>query len=452
MNILVLNGSPAGQNSITLQTVIYIQQFYGEHHFEVLDVGQRIKQYEKDFSECKQRIEEAELILFTYPVYTFLIPAQLHRFIELMKEADIDYTCKYATQITTSKHFYDVTAHRYIQDNCDDMGLKYIKGLSADMEDLLSKKGQQEALAFFRYVQWSYQHGYHEPVLYLTKKEYKGVEVTIPAKEIIPKRGKIAIVTDTTEDSPLYHMIQRFRYQTTFETVIVNLKEFPFAGGCLGCFHCASTGKCIYKDGFDTYLRNNIQTADATVYAFSVKDHGMGYRFKLYDDRQFCNGHRTVTMGKPVGYLIDGDLDEEPNLRMVIEARADTGGNYLAGIATNKNDPDQEIDRLADTLLYAVEKNYQQPQMFYGVGGLKIFRDLIYEMQGMMKEDHRFYKEHGFYDFPQKKKGKILGMYLVGEMMTNQKLSKKIGSKMTEGMLMPYQQVIKKAKKKMGKL
>ncbi|MBR4161944.1 MAG: hypothetical protein IKR11_00385 [Solobacterium sp.] len=90
--------------------------------------------------------------------------------------------------------------------------------------------------------------------------------------------------------------------------------------------------------------------------------------------------------------------------------------------------------------------------MFYGVGGLKIFRDLIYEMQGMMKEDHRFYKEHGFYDFPQKKKGKILGMYLVGQMMTNQKLSKKIGNKMTEGMLMPYQQIIKKAKKKMGNL
>lgn len=117
-----------------------------------------------------------------------------------------------------------------------------------------------------------------------------------------------------------------------------------------------------------------------------------------------------------------------------------------------KKNPDHEIDRLADTLRYAVEKNYRQPQMFYGVGGLKIFRDLIYEMQGMMKEDHRFYKEHGFYDFPQKKKGKILGMYLVGEMMTNPKLSKKFGGKMTEGMLMPYQQVIKKAKKKMGNL
>ena len=32
----------------------------------------------------------------------------------------------------------------------------------------------------------------------------------------------------------------------------------------------------------------------------------MGPLFKCYDDRQFCNGHRTVTMGAPQGYLISG--------------------------------------------------------------------------------------------------------------------------------------------------
>ena len=35
--------------------------------------------------------------------------------------------------------------------------------------------------------------------------------------------------------------------------------------------------------------------------------------------------------------------------------------------------------------------------------------------------------------------------------MNSKKLSKKLGAKMTEGMLMPYQQVIKKTKKKHGK-
>lgn len=184
------------------------------------------------------------------------------------------------------------------------------------------------------------------------------------------------------------------------------------------------------------------------VYAFTIRDHSMGYRFKMYDDRQFCNGHRTVTMGKPVGYLIDGDLQAEENLRTLIESRAEVGGNFLTGMASDQLDPDREIDQMADRLVYAIRNKYAPPKNFYGVGGMKIFRDLIYEMQGMMKEDHRFYKEHGFYDFPQKKRGKIAGMYLVGALMGNKKLMKKSGISMTDGMLMPYKKVIGEAQRK----
>ena len=95
---------------------------------------------------------------------------------------------------------------------------------------------------------------------------------------------------------------------------------------------------------------------------------------------------------------------------------------------------------------YALNNDYQQPANFYGVGGLKIFRDLIFQMQGLMREDHRFYKKHGFYDFPQKRVGTILGMYLVGGMMNSKKLARKMGGSMTKGMLMPYRSIIEKAR------
>ena len=413
---------------------------------------------EKDFSGCEKALSEADLILFCYPVYTFLAPAQLHRFIELIKEHGVNVSGKYATQLTTSKHFYDTTAHQFIRDNCDDLGLRYIKGLSADMEDLLKEQGQKEALDFFRFVLWSMDHQCAEPPFYVKSSGDPAGEAKGPAAAAddpadgaeasgLEQAARIVIVTDTNEAerSSLNAMIARFRQVMPGETALVNLAEFPFAGGCLGCFHCASDGTCIYKDGFDSFLREHIQTADAIVYAYKIKDHSMGYRFKLYDDRQFCNGHRTVTMGKPVGYLVSGDLDREPNLKTLMEARAQVGGNFLAGIAADRKDPDGEIDRLALTLDYAVRQHYQPPKDFYGVGGLKIFRDLIWQMQGLMREDHRFYKKHGFYDFPQKHKGRVAAMYLVGGMMSNKKLSKKLGNKMTEGMLMPYQKVLRKA-------
>lgn len=77
---------------------------------------------------------------------------------------------------------------------------------------------------------------------------------------------------------------------------------------------------------------------------------------------------------------------------------------------------------------------------------MKIFRDLIYVMRGMMKADHKFYKAHGQYDFPQKQKGRIIGMYLVGWMLSSKAIQKKIGPRMTEGMLLPYKKVLDKAR------
>lgn len=447
MKILVLNGSPKGKYSVTLQTTRYLEKLYPDHTFEVLNVGQKTKALEKDFSPAAEAIQKADVLLFSYPVYTFIAPCQLHKFIELLKTANLDLSTKFATQITTSKHFYDVTAHRYVQDNCSDLGLRYIKGLSADMDDLLTEKGQKEAKAFFEYLSWCVENNYCElPSAPATT--FAKVPVTVPACDA-EKQGDVVILTDCEEDNiQLAGMIARFRAKLPRKTRVINLREYPFNGGCLGCFGCAITGKCVHKDGFDEYLRNEIQTAESIVYAFAVKDHSMGALFKMYDDRNFCNGHRTVTIGMPVGYLVSGDFSKEENLRTIMEARAQVGSNFLAGIATDEINPDAEIDKLANTLAYALEHQYVSPQNFYGIGGMKIFRDLIWQMQGMMRADHKFYKAHGQYDFPQKKPGRMILMYLVGAMLANEKIKAKMGNKMNEGMLMPYEKLLESMDKK----
>lgn len=444
MNILVLNGSPKGKYSITLQTIHYLERLHPEHNFEVLHVGQCIKALEKDFSPAVTALKKAELLLFAYPVYTFIAPYQLHRFMELLKASDISLKGRFASQLTTSKHFYDVTAHRYIQDNCQDLEMKFIKGLSADMDDLLTEKGQKEARDFFRYVCWCVEQDNYEP--FPTSVEPpKHISVTVPTEDYSQKDGDVVIVTDCQPiDKQLQNMIDRFRSVLPYKTRIANIREYPFKGGCLGCFNCAVSGKCIYKDGFDDFLRGEIQTAQAIVYAFSIQDHSMGAAFKQYDDRQFCNGHRTVTMGMPIGYLVSGNYSQEFNLQMIIEGRAQVGTNFLAGVATDEKDPDNEIDQMAATLHYALEHNYVPPQNFYGVGGMKIFRDLIWLMQGMMRADHKFYKAHGQYDFPQKKRGTMLKMYLVGSLIANPKIKAKMGNKMNEGMLAPYKKILEK--------
>lgn len=443
MNILVLNGSPKGKYSITLQIIHYLQKLCPRHNFEVMHVGQSIKALEKDFTAVEEAVKRSKLILFSYPVYTFIAPYQLHRFIELLKASEISLEGKFVTQLTTSKHFYDVTAHRYIQENCQDLGMKFIRGLSADMDDLLTEKGQKEAKEFLRFVFWSMKNDVYEslPAVQMEKTERK--PVTIPETKEKEKNGDVVIITDCEKDNhQLQDMITRFQKVFPKRTRVVNIREYPFIGGCLGCFNCAVSGKCIYVDGFDEFLRNEIQTAQAMVYAFSIKDHSMGAAFKLFDDRQFCNGHRTVTMGMPVGYLVSGEYSREMNLQMIVEARAQVGNNFLAGVATDEADPDRAIDNMAETLSFALKNSYVPPQNFYGVGGMKIFRDLIWLMQGMMKADHKFYKEHGQYDFPQKHWTTMLKMYLVGGLISNPKIKAKMGNAMNEGMLMPYKKLL----------
>ena len=463
MNILVLNGSPKGEYSVTLQTVRYLEILYPQHTFEVLHVGQRIKALEKDFTPAVEALNRAELLFFSYPVYTFIAPSQLHRFIELTKaavaEGRVSLAGKYATQISTSKHFYDITAHRYVQDNCHDLGLKYIRGLSADMEDLTSDKGQKEARDFFEFVCWHVENDHYETApLAMSTEEYAAYissyvpahkPVTVPPVNDADLAGDVVIIADLRgDDGQLGDMISRFQAVMPRKTRVINIREYPFQGGCLGCFKCAVTGKCVYKDGFDEYLRGTIQTAQAMVFAFCIQDHSMAARFKMYNDREFCNGHRTVSMGMPIGYLVSGDYSKEQNLQTILESRAQVGGNFLAGVATDERDPDGEIDRMASTLHYALEHSYVPPQNFYGIGGMKIFRDLIWIMQGMMRADHKFYKAHGQYDFPQKKRGQMWAMYLVGSMLASEKMVKKMGNQMNEGMLMPYKKVLDKARQK----
>ncbi len=162
MQICVLNGSPKGQYSITVHTSLFLEKKFPQHHFSYFDIGAKINAYEKDMSEVIAAMQVVDLIIFSYPVYTFLAPSQVHRFVRALKESGVSFAGKFVTQITTSKHFYDITAHQYIEDNCHDLGMKVIKGLSADMEDLTSKTGQQEAVDFFDYVQWCIQEDVYE--------------------------------------------------------------------------------------------------------------------------------------------------------------------------------------------------------------------------------------------------------------------------------------------------
>lgn len=457
MKVLVISGSPKGTNSITLQSVNFLNEYFQEDTFDTLHIGSQHKKQTSDeaINAVVSSLGHYDLLLFAYPVYTFLAPYQLHDWIYKFKKAVISQAPfqMFVTQVTTSKHFFDMTAHRYIEENMADIGFTTIRGLSHDMDDLLTTKGQNELVAFFNYVKFSMSLGQSLQKSFIEPHPIKGyVHDPATPQKAKSKHFDTLILTDAAEtDTSLLHMIDGFRSLYPGQTRTININSIRIDGGCLGCFKCSTDGTCVYKDRFDDYLRTQIQSAHALVYAFTIKDHSMGPRFKLYDDRQFCNGHRTVSVGMPIAYIISGNYSQEINLKTVIEARAEVGHTLLTDIATDESPTRDETTlrllHLSEQLNYALENKLVLPQNFYGIGGMKIFRDLIYVMKGLMKADHKFYKKHGIYDFPQKQWKRRLLMDFIGLLMSVPSIRNKATKQMNQVILKPYKKVVRKAHK-----
>jgi hypothetical protein len=51
MKIIVLNGSPKGEHSITLQYVHFIQKRFPQHELKIIHISKNIKKIEMDLSK-----------------------------------------------------------------------------------------------------------------------------------------------------------------------------------------------------------------------------------------------------------------------------------------------------------------------------------------------------------------------------------------------------------------
>jgi NAD(P)H-dependent FMN reductase len=119
MKIAVLNGSPKGQTSVTMQYVNFLQLKFKDVEFKYFDVAPKIKKLEDDekaFEQIIGEISAADGVLWAFPLYFFLVPSQYKRFIELIfeRKSASAFLDKPAAVLTTSINFFDHTAHNYM--------------------------------------------------------------------------------------------------------------------------------------------------------------------------------------------------------------------------------------------------------------------------------------------------------------------------------------------------
>ena len=416
MKIVVLNGSPKGDLSVTMQYIHFVKKKFPQHGWVVHNISQRINAIEKKeeaFREIIDDIRSAAGVVWAFPVYFLLVPSNYKRFIELIWErgGEDAFKDKYAAALSTSIHYYDHIAHKYINAISDDLDMKYVDGFSADMYDLLDENERKRLLLFAKHYFGAIDSHLPRPKNFrpLVQNSFEYAPGAI-AKKFDTENRKIVVLTDAGNgETNLRRMIQQFAEIASNKAELINLHEIDIQGGCLGCIQCGYDNSCAYghTDGFVDFFDNKIKTADILVIAGSVTDRYLSSRWKLFFDRSFYNNHVPIMAGKQLGFIISGPLSHIPHLTQALEGFYECQHANIVDFVTDECGDSTEIDfqlqALAERLIQFSKDGYVRPISFLGLGGRKIFRDDIFgRLRFPFRADHNFFKRHGAYDYPQK--------------------------------------------------
>jgi len=460
MKIVVLNGSPKGIHSITLQYVSFLEKKYPQHTFQIFQIAHDIRKIEADeasFREIIDQVKEADALLWAFPLYYFLVSAQYKRFIELIWDRGTEgaFKDRYAAAISTSVHFFDHTAHNYIHAICDDLGMKFLGSYSADMYDITKESEQKRFLQFGKYFLEGIEKGVatirEYPPIQLHQFRYEPKSQPNPVNTV----GKqVLILTDCKPgETNLANMIETLKSSFTQSAKVVNLSDIAIKGGCLGCIRCGYDNTCIYegKDEFTTFFNETVKKAPIIVFAGAIKDRYFSSMWKMFFDRSFFNNHSPYLVDKQIGFLVSGPLNQIPNLRQILEAYIELQQGSLAGIVSDESDNSSDIENMIEGLAYRLIEysatGYIKPLTFLGVGGRKIFRDEIYgRLRFPFQADHSYYKKSGRYDFPQKDfKTRLTSAFLM--LLTKIPAMRKeiYNKRIIEEMVKPLKKIVDKA-------
>lgn len=458
MKIVVLHGSPKGDISVTMQYILFLQKQFPGHTFTVLQIAQQIRQLEEDqnkFADIIRQVGQADGILWSFPLYFFLVPAQYKRFIELIRERQAEgaFHNKYAAALTTSINFFDHTAHNYIHAVADDLGMKYCGGYSAAMRDLLQTAEQERltlfARNFFDAIAGNYAAARTYPPLTAVTQTY----TPGPHHPVVnPDGQKILVIHDALpEQTNLNHMLTAYASLFSQKPEVVNLRELSIKGGCLGCIRCGYDNHCIYagKDDLIDFFNNKVKKADIIIIAGAIQDRYLSSVWKTFFDRSFFNNHVPVFKGKQLGFIISGPLAQLANLRQIAEAYSELQEANLNGIVTDEPKLSATIDtllyQLAATGVAAASQHYIKPPTFLSIGGHKIFRDAIWgHLRFPFIADHRYYQQNGRYDFPHRQYASRLQSMLLSFAAKIPAVRHKLYSEQTKmHMIRPYQKLFR---------
>lgn len=455
MKICVLSGSPKGELSVTLQSVLFVSKHYPDHEFDIIHVGREIKTLEKDtdrLADVFGRVAASDLVIMACPVYVFNIPSQFRRFIEMIFDGSQQsvFEGKYAACITTSINFFDNTAHSYLRAVCEDLGMNFAGAFSADSYDLLDEVQRSRLLGFAGNVfdKVSNRRPCSRAFLPVARSSFQYRPSDSNASGLSTDKKVVIVMDAERAGSNLPAMVKKFA-ENFDNAEVLDLSDVSVSGGCLGCIQCGFDHKCVYgnKDGLIEFYESKIKPADILVMAGDIKDRFLSAVWKQFFDRGFYNTHTPTMTGKQMSFLISGPLAQIAPLREVLEAFAEWQGANLVDIVTDEPADSSVIDALiretAEKSLEMALDSFVKPSTFLGKAGMKMFRDDVFgRHRFVFQADHAYFESHGIYDFPQDDKRAMDTNKTMFELTSDPQMRDAVRKMLKTEMVKPHQKIV----------
>jgi len=455
MKISVLNGSPKGDLSVTMQYVHYVHKKLSQHEFRTHNVAKdigRILDSRETLLSLLEDVRASDGVLWAFPVYKGLVPSQYMRFIERISERDHPdaFKNKFTAALSTSARVFDHTAHNYVRAVCDDLDMQYVDYYSADYEDLTRASERARLILFaenfFHAIESRLAPARMYPPLRFSTFTYKPGRVK---HKTHPRGKKIVVLTHRVNPrTNLAKMIRRFQGAVEGGVQVVDLDELHIQGGCRGCIQCWYDNQCIYRDGFQSFYNSTIVPADILITAGAVRGRYYSYKLKEFGDRLFFNHHRPCFRGKQLAEIVSGPFSQLAGIMDITPGSSEfSHANYAGCVSDECEDSaviDAMLDGLAERLVYLSCKHYIRPTTFRGLGIHKVIRDLTWsKLRAMMPNDHRHYKENQLYDFPYKDVKAIALNVMMTPLTRIPAFRREMTKKMASMMVLPYQRIVK---------
>lgn len=443
MKIVVLNGSPKLELSITLQSIKYLEKKNLQDDFKIIHLIKSVRSGEEQIINDMDIIKEADIIIWSFPLYHLLVPSHMKVYIEKIFSLDLisNFKDKHTAVFTTSIHYCDNIAHDYMEGICNDLNMKYMGFLSHDMKDFLKEEYRDELDVFYRSLKNDYKTKTHyaDRSTMLTKSDYKYTHKELNKKSA--GQASLVIVTDSAANSGVEEMIKTI-VSFVENAKVVDINQ-PF-NYCIGCCNCAPKNICAFhdKDNYRSTL-DEILEYDIILFAGDIVDRYLSSNFKKFFDRSFCYTHIPIFAKKQLGYIVSGDYYNLKALKEIFEIYGN-GGNFLGVINDRSKDDEMIADEITDMVLKGIEyanSGYIKTKTCRSIAPQMIFEKEISNSLGVLFiMDYKYYKENNMLR-PIKPHLKLRNS-LIRRLLGSDKVLEKVYKKMYSGMISKHKKVL----------